>query len=84
MPQVHDFPLTQLLPAVQQKGFHEQRRIFLETSSRYLSSQRQAQSKNWHTSHKIRTGTQIWSDVGVSGAGIGAGYDFGYGNFYVD
>ena len=65
-----------------QEGNHEQRRVFLEKISGYLSGQGEDQSKNWYSFDQVRTGTQIGSDAGLPGTGLG--FDGGFGNFGVD
>ena len=65
-----------------QAGNHEQRWFFLEKISRHLSSQGEDQSKNWHPFDQIRPGTQIGSDDGLPGTGLG--FDIHSGFFGVD
>jgi hypothetical protein len=73
--------MTFILP-IQQKRHHEQRRIFLESSSRYLPGQSQALSQDWHPVNQIGSGMKIGSDAGLPGAGIGGRDDFGSGDFF--
>jgi hypothetical protein len=65
-----------------QEGNHEQRRIFLEKISRYLSGQSKPQSKNRHPFNQIRAPAKIGIHAGLPGTCVGV--NFSFGNFIVD
>jgi len=69
-------------PTPSQELIHEQRRIFLEKISRYLSGQSKPQSKNRHSLNQIRAPAKIRIYAGLPGSCLG--FDTGGGYYSVD